>query len=523
MIPSEVKKIIKELEKAGFEAFIVGGCVRDLLTGKTPHDWDITTNAKPEEVQKVFPHNFCNNKFGTVTVITGAKKEAVKEIEITTYRTESAYADKRWPEKIEFVGKLDEDLARRDFTINAMALKVESRKSKVESPIENSKIQKPTTYNLQPTTYLIVDPFNGLEDIKNKIIRAVGDADQRFNEDALRLMRAIRFACQLSSHSGKSKPFKDFKDKLSPLSWRIEEKTFAAIKKHSKSLGLISQERTRDEFTKIILSDYPAEGVELLKETGLLNYIIPELEKGIGISQNRHHIYTIYEHAILSLKYCPSSKLEVRLASLFHDIAKPEAKRGDGLDATFYNHDIMGANVARKILYRLRFSNDEIEKTTLLVRNHMFFYNVGEVSEAGVRRIVKRVGAENLKDLIDLRIADRLGSGVPKAKPYKLRHLEYLMDKVSRDAISVKMLKIDGNGIIKLLKIKPGPIIGGILNALLAEVLEDPKLNNKKYLEKRAKQLAAMSAEELKKESVKIIEEKKEEVELAEKHRFGVS
>lgn len=497
-IPSEVKKIIKKLEDSGFEAFIVGGCVRDLLTEKIPHDWDITTNAKPEEIQKVFPHNFCNNKFGTVTVITEAKKVSLKEIEITTYRTESVYKDKRWPEKVEFVSKLEDDLARRDFTINAIAMDAKGK---------------------------IIDPFDGVKDIKNKIIRAVGDADQRFNEDALRLMRAIRFACQLNSHNGKTnKPFKDkeMKSKLSPLSWQIEEKTFNAIKKHAKSLSLISLERTRDEFTKIILSDYPAEGVELLKETELLNYIIPELSKGIGISQNRHHIYTIYEHAILSLKFCPSSKLEVRLASLFHDIAKPEAKRGEGLDATFYNHDIMGANVARKILYRLRFSNYQIEKTTLLVRNHMFFYNVGEVSEAGVRRIVKRVGAENLKDLIDLRIADRLGSGVPKAKPYKLRHLEYLMDKVSRDAISVKMLKIDGNDIIKLLKVKPSPIIGGILNALLAEVLEDPKLNNKKYLEKRSKELAALSPEELKKESTKIIEEKKEEVELAEKSKYGV-
>lgn len=509
LIPSEVKKIIKKLENSGFKAFIVGGCVRDLLTEKTPHDWDITTNAKPEEIQKVFPHNFCNNKFGTVTVITESKKETLKEIEITTYRTESAYTDKRWPEKVEFVSKLEDDLARRDFTINAIAMNAKGK---------------------------IIDPFGGTEDIKNKIIRAVGDADQRFNEDALRLMRAIRFACQLSSPprqlagqgklftSASAKPFKDkeLKARLSPLFWQIEEKTFNAIKKHSKSLAQISLERTRDEFTKIILSDYPAEGVELLKETGLLNYIIPELEKGIGVSQNRHHIYTIYEHAILALKYCPSQKLEVRLASLFHDIAKPEAKRGEGLDATFYNHDIMGANVARKILYRLRFSNDQIEKTTLLVRNHMFFYNVGEVSEAGVRRIVKRVGAENLKDLIDLRIADRLGSGVPKAKPYKLRHLEYLMDKVSRDAISVKMLKIDGNNIIKLLKVKPSPIIGGILNALLAEVLEDPKLNNKKYLEKRSKELAALSPEELKKESTKIIEEKKEEVELAEKSKYGV-
>ncbi|MBU3925453.1 HDIG domain-containing protein [Patescibacteria group bacterium] len=543
LIPKEVKSIIKELEKAGYEAFVVGGCVRDLLTEKTPHDWDITTNAKPEEIQKVFPHNFYNNKFGTVTVITGSKDAALKEIEITAYRAESAYVDKRWPEKIEFVGKLEDDLARRDFTVNAIALKVKSEKLKVKSLMQNSKIckdQKPATCNLQPATYSIIDPFNGLDDIKHKIIRTVGDPDQRFNEDALRLMRAIRFVCQLSFNNGKNKPFdfaqgklldiargKPFKDKemrniLSALSWQIEEKTFAAIKKHSKSLALISSERTRDEFAKIILSEYPAEGVELLKETGLLRYIIPELEKGIGVRQNRHHIYTIYEHAILSLKYCPSPKLEVRLAALFHDIAKPETKRGAGLDATFYNHDIVGANVARRILRRLRFSNEVIEKTAHLVRNHMFFYNVDEVSEAGVRRLVKRVGPENLKDVVDLRIADRLGSGVPKAKPYKLRHLEYLIDKVSRDPISVKMLKINGNDIIKILEVKPSPIIGAILNVLLAEVLEDPKLNTKKYLTGRVKELSKLSLDKLKAKSVEFIEEKKEEVELAEKSRFGV-
>jgi poly(A) polymerase/tRNA nucleotidyltransferase (CCA-adding enzyme) len=371
----------------------------------------------------------------------------------------------------------------------------------------------------------IMDPFGGVKDIEKKIIKAVGDADQRFNEDALRLMRAVRFVCQLNS-IGKGKIVqvadKNFKDKLSPLAWQVEEKTFSAIKKHAKSLAQISSERIRDEFVKIILSRHAAEGIELLKETGLLGYVIPELEKGIGMNQNRHHIYTIYEHLILSLKYCPSEKLEVRLAALFHDIAKPETKRGAGIDATFYNHDIAGAVVVKRILERLRFSNEVIEKTGHLVRNHMFFYNVDEVSEAGIRRLVKRVGKENLEDLVLLRIADRLGSGVPKAKPYKLRHLEYLIDKVSRDPISVKMLKVNGNDIIKILDVKPSPIIGAILNVLLAEVLEDPKLNTKKYLTGRVKELSKLSLEKLKAKSIEVIEEKKEEVELAEKSRFGV-
>lgn len=498
IMPKEIKLIIKKLESANFEAFIVGGCVRDLLIKKIPHDWDITTNAKPEEIQKLFPHNFCHNKFGTVTVITKAKDITLKEIQITTFRTENAYIDKRRPEKVQFVTKIQEDLARRDFTINAIAMDIKGR---------------------------IIDPFNGLEDIKNKIIRTVGDADTRFNEDALRLMRAIRFVCQLNplnKEKTTQETNKNFNNKLSPFFWQIEKKTYNAIQKHAILLTLISSERIRDEFVKIILSDYPAEGIELLKKTGLLEFIIPELKQGIGVHQNRHHIYTIYEHLILSLKFCPSKKLEIRLAALFHDIAKPETKQGIGINATFYNHDIVGAIATKKILERLKFSRELIDKTCLLVRNHMFFYNVGEVSEAGVRRIIKRVGVENLKDLIDLRIADRLGSGVPKAKPFKLRHLEYLLNKVSRDPISVKMLKINGNEIIKILKIKPGPVIGGILNVLLAEVLENPKINNATYLHQRTKELSLINLDNLKKESKKTIEEKKEEEELAEKGYFGV-
>lgn len=483
MIPKEVKSIIKKLEEAGFEAYIVGGCVRDVLTKKIPIDWDITTSAKPEQIQKIFPRSFYNNRFGTVTAVTGSKNPALKEIQITTYRTEGKYLDKRWPEKVEFVGRLEDDLSRRDFTINAMAMDAKGN---------------------------IFDFFNGQKDIENKIIRAVGDADQRFSEDALRMIRAIRFASQLNSSDKENS------------TWQIEKETLKAIKKHSAAIGLISVERIRDELEKIILSPRPSAGIEALKEANLLRHIIPELELGVGVSQNRHHIYTIYEHSVLSLKFCPNEKLEARLASLFHDIAKPETKRGAGEDATFYNHDIVGAKVAKKILRRLKFPNEIIEKTSHLIRNHMFFYNIGEVTEAGVRRLIKRVGAENLKDLIDLRIADRLGSGVPKAKPYKLRHLEYLMAKVSRHPLSVAMLKINGNDIMRLLDIKQGPIIGALLNALLAEVLEEPKLNTKKYLENRAKELAELSVEKLKEKSEKVIKEKKEEVELVEKSRFRV-
>lgn len=477
-IAKEIQNIINKLEEKGFEAYIVGGSVRDFLMGKTPKDWDMTTDAWPEEIRKIFPHSFYNNDFGTVTVINeDAEDEALKAVEITTYRTETEYTDKRHPDKIEFTPSLEEDLKRRDFTINAMAFRGNENREE------------------------IVDLFNGKKDLENKIIKAVGSPDERFSEDALRMLRGVRFAVQL-----------DFE---------IEKNTFESIKKNAELLKNISQERIRDEFSKIILSDHPARGIEMLRESGLLSFIVPELENGIGVAQNRHHIYTIYEHSIMTLKECPSKKLEVRLAALFHDIAKPQTKAGEGLDSTFYNHDYVGAKIAAQILKRLKFSNKIIEKTVLLVKNHMFYYNTGEVSEAGVRRLISRVGKENLKDLMDLRIADRLGSGTPKGKPYKLRHLEYLIEKVSKDPISPKMLKVNGQDIMNLLQIQSGPKVGAILKVLLAEIIENPEKNNKEYLEKRIKELYELSLEDIQK-SERIIEEKKEEEDLKDKNRFWV-
>jgi len=504
-IPTQVSDVLKNLEENNFEAFIVGGCVRDLLLGEIriesgttrgelvePKDWDVTTNAKPEEVQKIFSTfagatadreaTFYENNFGTVGIkipkfmSNGDEKREYDVVEVTTYRIESKYSDKRHPDEVKFAKTLEEDLSRRDFTVNALALKINEGETE------------------------LMDFFGGEKDLKDKKIRAVGKADDRFNEDALRMMRAVRFNSQL-----------DFD---------IEKETFEAIKNNSKNLKFISQERIKDELTKIILSDNPAEGLELLHGTGLLSYIIPELEKGYGVKQNRHHIYTIFKHCILSLKYCPSEKLEVRLASLLHDIAKPQTKRGEGEFATFYNHDHVGARVAEKILKRLRFSNEVIEKVRLLVDNHMFYYHPDEVTESSVRRLIQKVGLENMKDLMDLRIADRLGSGTPKAKPYKLRHLEYVIDKVSSDAVSVKMLKVSGNDLMKDLKMKPGPKIGAILDVLLSEVIEDATKNNQDFLLQKAKELDGEDLEKLRKMAKRKIEERKEEEdqEIKKKH-----
>ncbi len=468
IIPKEVKSVLKNLQKAGFEAAIVGGCVRDFLMDKNPNDWDVTTNAKPEEIQKVFPDSFYENNFLTVTVRTENAK--IPEIEITTYRVEAKYSDKRHPDEVKYAKTLQEDLSRRDFTINAMALRPGSGQAKNE----------------------LVDLFEGKKDLKNKRIKTVGNPKERFAEDALRMLRAVRFA--------------------TTLGFTIEKETAEAIKKNSIWIEAISKERIRDEFLKIIMSESPAFGIELLRELGLLKYIVPELLDNYGIPQNKHHIYDCYQHAIKSLEYAGKKKfnMQVRLASLLHDIAKPKVKVGEGEEATFYNHEVVGAKMAFQILNRLKFSKKDVEKITKLVRFHLFYYNVGEVTESSVRRLVKNVGPENIEELLQVRMADRIGSGVPKAEPYKLRHLKYLIDKVSQDPISAKMLKVNGGDIMKILGIKPGPKIGQILDILLSYVLDDPKKNTKDFLEAEVAKLGKMSDKELQKMAEKAEGEKME-------------
>ena len=490
-IPKEVKSTMEKLQKAGHQAYAVGGCVRDLLRKVKPQDWDITTNAKPEEIQKIFPKSFYANKFGTVTVQIprppagtpvakgdlGAKSKdkTLTEVEITTYRIDEKYTDKRHPDKIKFAKTIKEDLARRDFTINALALDKE-----------------------------VIDPFNGQKDLEKKIIRAVGKPDDRFNEDALRMLRAVRFT--------------------TILNFTIEEKTLKAIQKNAGWIRAISKERIRDELIKIFQSEKAAEGIDLLRQTNLLKYILPELEKGVGVSQNRAHIYDIYEHSMRSLKAAAEQKynIAVKIAALFHDIGKPETKEGEGPDSTFYNHDYVGAKIATRILQRLKFPRKFVEKVALLVRNHMFVSDPERLTEAGARRLLRRVGQENIPDLINLRIADRLGMSLPKARPYRLRKVEYLIEKVSKDPISAKMLKIDGNQIMKLLKIQPGPKVGAILDVLLAEVIEKPEKNKKELLEKRVRQLSKENLEELRKLAKGKIKEKKEEEDLKIKEKYWI-
>jgi len=479
-IPLKVMKIMEEIQNAGFDAYAVGGCVRDILRGVEPNDWDITTSAKPEKIQKIFPNNFYNNDFGTVTVITESVEANLKEVEITPYRTDSQYSDQRHPDKVSFGVSLEEDLARRDFTINAMAMDIKDGKD------------------------VIVDPFNGQKDLQNKLVRAVGNPSERFNEDALRLMRAVRFAITLGME--------------------IEPETLKALKDNAISLARVSQERVRDELIKIVMSPFAEKGINLLQETELLQQIIPELCEGIGVQQNHHHIYTVYDHNVKSLGFSAGTndELHVRLAVLLHDVGKPRTKVGESPEATFYGHDIVGASMTRKILMRLKFPKNIVDQSSHLVRHHLFVYDVGAVTEAGVRRLLKRVGKENFKDLIKVRMAERLGSGVPKARPYRLRHLEFMADKVSQDAISTKMLEVNGNDLMQELKMEPGPKIGAIMDVLLAEVLEDPEKNKKELLFIVANNLKDEELSELRKKAKDAVAEKQQQEEDEIKKKYHV-
>jgi len=486
LIPDYILDIISKIKKEKYEIFLVGGCVRDLLMGKNPQDWDLTTNALPGEILKIFPDAKYENNFGTVLLaLKDENKKVITVLEITTYRSEKGYSDRRHPDEILFEKELDKDLERRDFTVNAMALgHVSNKKDLNIKDIQELELDLPKNWSL-------VDLFGGVKDIKKKIIRAVGEPSDRFKEDALRMMRAIRFSSQLG--------------------FEIEAKTERNIAKFSGSIKFVANERIKDELIKILKSDLAYDGIILMYKTGILRYIIPELYLGENMKQNHHHIYTVLKHSFLSLKYCPSEIWQVRLASFLHDIGKPKSRAMKNGVATFYNHEYIGERLVRKIMKRLKFSTIDIDRVANLVRNHMFYYNADEVTASSVRRLIQKVGKENLKDLMDVRIADRLGSGTPKAKPYKLRHLEYMIEKVQNDPVSVKMLKINGDDLIKTLGIFPGPKIGSILDVLLSEVIEDPKKNNKEYLEKKARELNEMNVEDLRKKAKETIEEKREE------------
>ena len=482
LIPKEVISVVETLEKAGYQAYLVGGSTRDLLLGKKPKDWDVTTNAKPEQIIPLFPKTFYENTFGTVGVVNEEAEESLKIIEVTPYRTESAYTDHRHPDSVHFSDKIEDDLKRRDFTVNAVAISLS------KGAIKD-----------------IIDLYGGFQDVKDKILRTVGKPEDRFAEDALRMLRAVRLSVELG--------------------FTINKDTEKAIISNQKLLNDVSFERIRDEFIKIIMSGQPKHGIEVLQNLGLLPFIVPELQKAIGVEQNQAHAFDVWEHLLRSLQHAADKNypLDIRIAALFHDIAKPQTRRfsRETGQFTFYGHEVVGSRETQKILERLRFPRKMIEKVVKLVRWHMFFSDTETITLSAVRRMIANVGKDNIWDLMDVRICDRIGTGRPKESPYRLRKYHAMIDEALHDPLSVGMLKIDGGEIMKIAQINPGPKIGWTLNALLEEVLENPKLNTKENLEKRALELLALDEKELKKlgEMAKEVKEEKEAQNISEIRR----
>ena len=476
-IPPFVSHVTKTLQDSGFEAYLVGGCVRDMILGKIPKDWDITTNAHPDQVQGIFSDlkTVCDNQFGTVTVLnmTPEKDKSVSsdvagampdkretpdfnnKVEVTTYRSEGGYSDNRRPDSVTYETKLEKDLERRDFTINAMAF--------------------------DPISGELVDIYKGQNDIKDKIVRCVLDSTTRFEEDALRMMRAIRFS--------------------TTLNFAISHETLEALSAKATLLQKISNERIRDEFIKIILSDSPAAGIDMLQKTGLLHFIAPEFEEGIDCEQKGAHIYDVYNHLLHALQHAADKgfSLGVRLAALFHDIGKPATRRYDrNKDKyTFFGHEVVGARMTKKILDRLKFSRETNDLVVKLVRNHMFFSDTEQITLSAVRRIIQKVSPEHIWLLMEVRECDRVGMKKAEA-PYRLRKYHAMIEEALRDPISVGQLAIDGSYLMETLHMKPGPRMGWLLHALLEEVLEDPSLNTVEKLHERVLDLNELGDKDLK-------------------------
>lgn len=453
-VPQEIIDIHATLKSAGYQAYLVGGCVRDLLIGREPKDWDITTNAKPEDIQKLFEETFYENNYGTVGVVTQSEDPRLKVIEITPYRTEGKYSNARHPDEVSFSDNLEDDLKRRDFTVNAIAY--------------------------DPSTQALVDVHGGQEDIKRRVLATVGDAHARFEEDALRMLRAIRLSAEL-----------DFV---------VEAPAAAGIAAQAEHLGKISRERVRDELIRILMSPRPMQALYIAQKLGLVKYIIPALEEGIGCAQNQAHSFDVFEHLMRSLQHAADKEwaLDVRFAALLHDIGKPATRvwGEEKKDWTFHGHEVVSARMAKKILLDLKMPKDMSEKIVLLVRWHMFFSDPDLVTLAAVRRLIARVGKENIGDLVNLRVCDRIGTGRPKEHPFRLRKYMSMIDEAIRDPISVTMLKVDGVKIIEL-GTPAGPRIGWMLHALLEEVLEDPKKNTEEYLESKVREYAGLSDTDL--------------------------
>ncbi len=495
-IPEYILIILKTLQAKGFEANIVGGSVRDLLLGMEPKDWDLNTNATPEQILESFPDAFYENDFGTVGIkirkdvhnsLTSEEAEYTEVVEITPYRKEGFYKDGRRPEGVSFEATLEDDLKRRDFTINAIAY----------NPINQEIFYLDFDGNLLKDTINIIKDImsyrkisdnsirhykgHSINDIQSKLIRAVGQAEDRFEEDRLRMLRAVRLSAQLG--------------------FAIEQDTLLAIKTHANKLNSVSRERVRDEFSKLLMSKDPMSGIEFLRFTNLIKDFLPELLLGVGMKQTLNHKHDVYNHLLWSCQHAAEKgyTLEMRLTALLHDIAKPHTARLNNATGwnTFYGHEVVGERVSREILTRLKYPKELIEKVTKLIRWHMFNSDPDQVTMSAVRRMVANVGKENIWDLMNLRFCDRIGSGRPVEEPHRLRRYFAMLEQALIDPIDLKMLKINGNTIMQVTQETPGPRLRHLLYSLFGEVLENPTLNTEDYLVSRVTELAKLSTPEL--------------------------
>ena len=517
-IPLEVLAVLHTLTKAGYDAYIVGGAVRDLVRAVPAVDFDFTTNATPEQIQALFPESFYENEFGTVSItphhlraqlalptpplpltppspsnriidLASATKlhqsltqqaSAVAEAaeppyeepyEITTYRSEGSYSDHRRPDAVAWGTSIADDLSRRDFTINAMAISVSPEY--LNSVLTSSTTMAEYTAVLSTDHFSFIDPYHGQDDLAADIIQTVGDPSQRFQEDALRMLRAIRFAAQLR--------------------YTLTEPTRAAITQHAGLLRHVSLERIRDEFGKMLISSRPKAAIEALAATGLLATFLPELLQAQGVQQGGHHTTDVWTHSLDALENCPSSDVVVRLATLLHDISKPETYALSNGQPTFYNHEVVGSRVAKRIAERLKFSRRDCERIFILVRFHMFHYQP-ENSDAAIRRFMRKVGLAAIDDILDVREADRLGSGARKTS-WRLEEMKERMIEQLHQPLDVTDLALNGNDLMTELSLAPGPVIGKLLQGLFEIVLEQPEANTReKLLELARAELATQTS-----------------------------
>ncbi len=441
-IPPDVRSLCARLAEKGKRGWVVGGCVRDLLLGRQVADWDVATDARPEEVMKIFPKTIPTGiAHGTVTVLLHHTP-----YEVTTLRGETSYSDGRRPDAVHFVDEIAADLARRDFTVNAIAI--------------------------DPTSGHVIDPHGGRADLARRLLRAVGNPMERFAEDGLRVLRAARF--------------------VATLELELDEATKRAIEPTLGTYRKVSAERVRDEWVKAMKAKRPSRAFEVMRETGILGVSCPELLESYGVEQNRYHAFDVWGHAMACLDACEGDPV-LRIAALLHDVGKPRSRAFSDKtnDYTFYDHDRIGAEIAEPIVKRLRFSNDEQTRIVSLVRHHLFHYD--KWTDAAVRRWIRRVGPDRLEDLYAINRADVLGKGTP-ATEADLVALSGLREHVARllaegAALSAKDLKISGHDLIKELGLAPGRVVGELLAALLEEVLGDPTLNEREKLLARAADL----------------------------------